>query len=166
MKESSISRERARAILAAAGQAEDYDPQGDYWVCTDSDGREWLTCWGMDQPMIENHTSMSWLGSVTECEVPDTGGQDMSETTSCRCGAPATTEIGRGWSHGTGPVPGEPVCEACWGESEEGLRCRRESAVRRAETRLGIGHFAGGYDGPPPEVLAEARRIDPEAFAG
>jgi hypothetical protein len=58
--ETKIDREKARRILEQAGQANDCDAMDDYYILTDQDGREWLTCWGMDQPMVENNSVVSW----------------------------------------------------------------------------------------------------------
>ena len=61
--ETSISRERAQRILTAAGMADEYDPMGDYYIGTDADGTECLTVWGQDEPLTENHGSLSWLSN-------------------------------------------------------------------------------------------------------
>lgn len=63
MTESSISRERALAILELMGEADAYIPGADYWVVIDDDGDEALWMWGDDEPMAVNPASMSWLGS-------------------------------------------------------------------------------------------------------
>jgi hypothetical protein len=59
--ESSISRERARAILTAAGQPDLYTPGSDYYVRTTDDGEERLEEWGQDEPLAVNRTNTSWL---------------------------------------------------------------------------------------------------------
>lgn len=58
MKESSICRERAQAILAAT-----WDLVGDYFVVADDDGDEFLISWGAKVALATNRTTMSWLGS-------------------------------------------------------------------------------------------------------
>ena len=63
MTESSISREKARAILAASGELADYDPLADYYVVTDDVGQEMLVVWGQDMPLTTNRTATSWLSS-------------------------------------------------------------------------------------------------------
>lgn len=63
MSETSISRERAREILVANGQGDDYDPAADYYVMTTEGGDEQLMQGGLDAPLCRNQSTTSWLGS-------------------------------------------------------------------------------------------------------
>ncbi len=58
-KESSISEEKARAILTSLGCEDDYC-SGDWFLCWDADGREYLALWGIDEPVAENRGTTSW----------------------------------------------------------------------------------------------------------
>jgi hypothetical protein len=59
MRESSISREHARKILASLNRLDEYDPLNDYYLVTDENG-EHLWIGGMDQPEATNADNMSW----------------------------------------------------------------------------------------------------------
>lgn len=59
-RESSIGREKARAILASLGRADEFDPDTDYYLATDADHREYLTEAGQDEPIARNTGTTSW----------------------------------------------------------------------------------------------------------
>jgi hypothetical protein len=66
MRETSVSRERARKILERAGwnekEIKDEMSRGtDYWLQTDDDGDEHLVAYGEDEPVATNMERMSWL---------------------------------------------------------------------------------------------------------
>lgn len=62
-KESSISREHARKILASIGESiENYgDSLTDWYLCWDADGGEYLHRGGDDEPTAQNDGTLSWV---------------------------------------------------------------------------------------------------------
>jgi hypothetical protein len=56
---SSISIEKALAIASETGI--EIDEAADYYVEESEDGTEGLYCWGVDEPLVENHSGTSWL---------------------------------------------------------------------------------------------------------
>lgn len=64
MTETTISRERAKAILDLVGQSEEYVPGADYYIVTDEDnGYEHLVIASRGDILAVNSSTTSWLGS-------------------------------------------------------------------------------------------------------
>jgi len=59
-KEISITRTHARGILSLIERGAEHDAEADYFVCETEDGGEYLHEYGMDEPIAQNHASMSW----------------------------------------------------------------------------------------------------------
>ena len=60
IRESSISREKARSVLASLGRADEWDESQDYYLAFDPDGGEFLRGYGYDDALAENKSNTSW----------------------------------------------------------------------------------------------------------